>query len=254
MATANVFSADRSQAIEDAAIVDAGLVGDNLVLTSNDGTPHDVGSVRGAQGIQGIQGNPGVDGVNAAFVVRASDPGVNLTLSGTQTIDGVALVAGDRILAKNQTTSANNGIYVVAAGAWTRATDADTSGELAGAIVRVQQGTTNGGRRYTTSFKGTDTLGTTAMSWQAVLDGFNAILVSFSGTTDSAGFLTVSHSLGWAPRAIFPINQNPNSNFPVVWGVDSITSTQCRIRFMNASTAGGAASIATGPQMMLCIR
>ena len=255
MATANVFSAERSQAIEDAAIVDASLVGDNLVLTSNDGTPHDVGNVRGAQGIQGIPGNPGANGVDAAFVVRASDPNTNLNLTGTQTIDGVALAVGDRVLAKNQTTSANNGIYVVAAGAWTRATDADSSAELAGAIVRVQQGTTNGGCRYTTSFKGTDTLGTTSMPWQRVLDGFNAAYITINDTTpDASGYVTVTHNLGWAPRMIFGMGANPGTRFAVLWGCDTITSTTFKARFMNASTAGALTTSGTGSFIFLCIR
>ena len=50
----------------------------------------------------------------------------NITLSAPQTIDGVSVVAGNRVLVKDQTTAATNGIYVVAAGAWTRAVDADT--------------------------------------------------------------------------------------------------------------------------------
>lgn len=54
----------------------------------------------------------------------------NLTLSGTQTIDTVAVVAGDRVLAKDQSSASANGIYVVAAGAWTRATDFDDSVEV----------------------------------------------------------------------------------------------------------------------------
>ena len=45
------------------------------------------------------------------------------TLSGEQTVDGIALVTGDRVLVKNQSTASQNGIYVVAAGAWTRADD-----------------------------------------------------------------------------------------------------------------------------------
>lgn len=64
----------------------------------------------------------------------------NITLSGTQTIDGHALVAGDRVLVKNQTTASENGIYVVASGSWTRATDADTSAEIWGAATLIQEG------------------------------------------------------------------------------------------------------------------
>src|SRR5437764_12386180 len=68
-----------------------------------------------------------------------------ITLSGTQTIDGVAVVAGDRVLVKDQTTGSQNGIYVVAAGAWSRATDADVSAEVtAGLFTFVAEGTANG--------------------------------------------------------------------------------------------------------------
>lgn len=67
----------------------------------------------------------------------------NITLSGTQTIDGVALSIGDRVLVRNQTTTSENGIYIVASGAWVRSLDANTPQELEGAAVFVQQGTAN---------------------------------------------------------------------------------------------------------------
>jgi len=95
----------------------------------------------------------------------------NITLSATQTIDGIALVADDRVLVKNQTSAQNNGVYVVAAGAWSRSTDANTATEIAAAQVPVLKGTDNGGKTFITNFKSTDTLGTTAMSWNAILSG-----------------------------------------------------------------------------------
>lgn len=94
----------------------------------------------------------------------------NITLSGAQTIDSIALVAGDRVLVKDQTTSSQNGLYVVSASTWTRSTDADTASEVAGAHVSVDQGTVNAGLVFDTDFKSTDTLGTTAMTWARVVD------------------------------------------------------------------------------------
>src|SRR5688500_7116538 len=54
----------------------------------------------------------------------------NITLSGTQTIDGVALSAADRVLLTAQTDPAENGLWVVAGGAWTRPTDYDSAGDI----------------------------------------------------------------------------------------------------------------------------
>ena len=65
----------------------------------------------------------------------------NLTLSGTQTIDGVSVLAGDRVLVKDQTDGKENGIYVVASGSWSRSTDMDAGSEFPSASVFVQQGT-----------------------------------------------------------------------------------------------------------------
>ncbi len=86
----------------------------------------------------------------------------NITLSAPQTIDGISCIAGDRVLVKNQTLPANNGVYVVAAGAWARASDADTAAEISNCEVPVDQGATQVGI-WRTTFKTTDTLGTTAL-------------------------------------------------------------------------------------------
>jgi phage-related tail fiber protein len=93
----------------------------------------------------------------------------NITLSGTQTIDGVAVIAGDRVLVKNQSAPANNGIYVVSASTWSRAADASTSALVAAEVVSITSGTANGGSVWTNDFKGTDTLGTTAMYWSVMM-------------------------------------------------------------------------------------
>ena len=69
-----------------------------------------------------------VQGLEPKQSVRAASTASIAALSGPMTIDGVALVAGDRVLVKDQAQAKENGIYVVpAAGAWKRAQDADTS-------------------------------------------------------------------------------------------------------------------------------
>jgi hypothetical protein len=92
----------------------------------------------------------------------------NITLSGTQTIDGIALSIGDRVLVKDQTTTNQNGIYVVASGAWTRATDADSWTDLVGAYVTIEQGTTYDDTFWLSETARGGTLGTTAVTWQLV--------------------------------------------------------------------------------------
>lgn len=81
-----------------------------------------------------------------------------------QTIDGVALVTGDRILLKNQTTGSENGIYTVnAGGAPTRATDADTAVEIRQASMYVEEGTVNADTQWVLTTNAPITLGTTAL-------------------------------------------------------------------------------------------
>ncbi|WP_354192827.1 SGNH/GDSL hydrolase family protein [Aquamicrobium terrae] len=86
----------------------------------------------------------------------------NITLSGSQTIDGVGTGNGQRGLVMNQTNAAQNGIYVTnSSGAWTRATDADTEAELLGAMVYVTGGAVNGGLAFGLATKEPIVVGTT---------------------------------------------------------------------------------------------
>jgi hypothetical protein len=86
------------------------------------------------------------------------------TLSGLLTVDTVTLVAGETVLVKNQTNAADNGIYVAAAGAWTRSIGADVWEEFIGAIVFVVEGSQSGSAWFCTAQPG-GTLGTTAINW-----------------------------------------------------------------------------------------
>jgi phage-related tail fiber protein len=103
-------------------------------------------------------------GIDAKQSVRAASTG-NLTLSGTQSVDGIALIAGDRVLVKNQSTASQNGIYIVAAGAWTRSLDMDAWSEVPGAFTFVEQGTANADTSWLATSDQGGTLNTTAINW-----------------------------------------------------------------------------------------
>lgn len=101
-----------------------------------------------------------VQGLSPKDSVRAATT-ADITVSGLQTIDGVELQAGDRVLVKNQATASQNGIYVAAAGAWNRSADADTWNDLISAYVFVEEGTTNGDNGYLITVNAGGTLGVT---------------------------------------------------------------------------------------------
>ena len=88
----------------------------------------------------------------------------NITLSGTQTIDGVAVIVGQRVLVKSQSASANNGIYLVAAGAWSRSPDSTSAAQIDGSAVYVQQGTVNADTGWTVTST-VVTVGTDPIIW-----------------------------------------------------------------------------------------
>ncbi|MFP5420992.1 MAG: phage tail protein [Gammaproteobacteria bacterium] len=90
-----------------------------------------------------------------------------IALTGLQTIDGVVLSAGARVLVKDQAIASENGIYVVAAGAWVRAADTDTSAKVTpGMTVPVEQGTTLADTIWELTTNAPITLGTTALVFE----------------------------------------------------------------------------------------
>jgi hypothetical protein len=87
-------------------------------------------------------------------------------------IDGVTLATGDRILLKNQSTGAENGIYTVnASGAPTRATDFDETAEVQAAAVFVREGTTNADTGWVVTNDAAITIGSTAITFAQFTGG-----------------------------------------------------------------------------------
>jgi phage-related tail fiber protein len=96
--------------------------------------------------------------------VRAATT-ANITLSGTQTLDGVALAVNARVLVKNQTTASQNGLYAVASGAWSRTSDALRTIEPDMA-VRVSEGNANAHTAWVLTTQNPITIDTTALTYQ----------------------------------------------------------------------------------------
>lgn len=140
--------------------------------------------------------------IPGAWVKKAVDCATTaaLTINTAQTtIDGVALSASSRVLVKDQATASQNGIYTnLTTTSWTRTPDADASAEVAGGTVSVDAGTVNGGAIYTTAFKSTDTIGTTAMNWYRVFDGSTIVPAANGGTgiNNATRTLTINTNAG----------------------------------------------------------
>jgi len=105
----------------------------------------------------------GLDIKDSCVVVSTS----NLTLSGTQSVDGVSLSADDRVLVAGQSTASQNGIYkVVSGGSWTRADDLATGVDAAGVFTFIEKGTTNAENGFVcTSDKGSAVVGTNNLTF-----------------------------------------------------------------------------------------
>jgi hypothetical protein len=130
----------------------------------------------------------------------------NITLSGAQTIDTVSIVAGDRVLVKNQTDDYENGIYVAAAGAWSRSPDADTWDEMISALVFVTEGGLAGAAFYCPIQPG-GTLGVTPITW----NNFSVGGVYFAGTGLT---LTGGDTFNIANTAVTPASYGSASAVP----------------------------------------
>lgn len=133
-------------------------------------------------------------GLDVKASVRAATT-ADITLSGAQTIDGVSVIAGDRVLVKDQSTGSQNGIYVCASGAWSRATDADANAEVtAGMFTFVSEGTTNADSGWVLTTDDPITLGTTSLSFTQ-FSGAGSIIAG-AGLTKSGNTLNVGAGTG----------------------------------------------------------
>ena len=133
----------------------------------------------------------GLDVKDSVVATTTANGTLSTAFANGQSIDGVTLQTGDRILIKNQSTASQNGIYNVnASGAPSRATDMATGANAAGAFVFVEQGTTNAENGFVcTSDTGSAVVGTNNLTF-AQFSGAGQIIagdgLDKSGNTLSA--------------------------------------------------------------------
>jgi hypothetical protein len=186
-------------------------------------------AVSGSEPVTLNQLNAALEGVNWKDSVRAASTG-NVTISGPGTsLDAITLANGDRVLLKNQTLPAENGIYIFngSGTALTRAPDANTFTEVEAAVVIVEEGTANLG----TSWRQTQvngTLGTNDILFTAFLAGAPdasettkgiaeiATQAEVDGGTDDARFITpikLKNSKWFSQSKIFTIGDGSATSF-----------------------------------------
>ena len=204
----------------------------------------------------------------------------NITLSGTQTIDDIPVTVGQRVLVKNQTTTSQNGIYICASGAWTRATDADTGAKLSNAYVFVEQGTTNQDTAWViptenitidstnitcVKFAGSGAYASVSHTHSAadIISGTLAVNVGGTGTTTSTGSgnvvlsnspTLVTPNIGVATGTSFNSITGLSSTTPIIAGTAAIgvSTTTARADHVHPAqttitgNAGTATALATG--------
>lgn len=129
------------------------------------------------------------EGISSALAIKAQvrvATTANITLSGQQTIDGIAVVDGDRVLVKDQTDATTNGIYDASTGTWARAKDFDANSDFKnGTHVYVQLGDTQTGR-WLVSSSDPHTVGTSNISFSQVPDFMIVNNALTSDATDQA--------------------------------------------------------------------
>lgn len=146
-----------------------------------------------------------VDNLAAGLRVKASVRAAttaNITTAGEITVDGVALTSGDRVLVKDQSSPAQNGLYTVPGGiaAWTRSTDMDAWTEVHGATVWVEEGTANADKAFVCTSNAGGTLNTTAITW-AQFAGTGAFQAASANLTTWAGIAPSANAQSFAAAA-----------------------------------------------------
>lgn len=218
-----------------------------LWFTDDGGTDHQLGVAGG-----GSSSTQWKEPVVAASTANGT---LSTAYENGDTLDGVTLSTGDRILLKDQTTGSENGIYTVnASGAPTRATDFDGNDEVVGGMVAVLQGTVNSGKVFFNTNTGSVTVGTTALTFEdwRQQDNPRIILKTADQTVNNSTTLVndthlvvpllANRRYYWFMRLRFESDSTPDIHF--TWTVPS-GATGGRRREINNATEVGYGTVST---------
>ena len=182
-----------------------------------------------------------VDGVSQGLDIKEAvkvATTANITLSGTQTIDGVAVSADERVLVKDQSTASQNGLYLCKASAWARTDDLAAGDDASSVFVFVDQGTVNADNGFVCSTnKGSAVVGTN-----------NLAFTQFSG----AGQITAGDGLDKSGNTLsLDLKSNgglviESTELAVDLGASSITNTLAIANGGTGATSASAARTALG--------
>lgn len=173
-----------------------------------------------------------------ARVASTGSP-LNPSTGGLLTVDGITLVAGDRVLCKDETSAINNGIYAASTGPWVRTSDANSNQHFfSGMNVTVALGTVNAGNTFRcTCTDDPVVVGTSLLTWSAAppVGGGNVVGPASSTTGHIAQFADATGKLlqdlavtgtGSAVFATSPTLVTPTLGAATATTINKITITQ----------------------------
>lgn len=182
---------------------------------------------------------------------------INISLSGTQTIDGVAVTVGQRVLVKNQSVTTDNGVYVCQASAWTRATDFTTGAStlLGGVTVSVIAGTNYAGTQWICSNTSTITINSSPITFarnninriiaSTLYSDVAAYVVQDPSVTNSIAFGNGANAQASQSTALGALANAGSYATAVGWSARAVGLGSTALG-INANTINGTRSIAIG--------
>ncbi len=211
-----------------------------------------------------------VDGVSQGLDIKEGvkvATTANITLSGTQTIDGVAVSADERVLVKNQSTASENGLYLCKASTWARTDDLAAGDDASSVFVFVDQGTVNADNGYVCSTnKGSAVVGTNNLTFVQFSgagqitagDGLDKSGNTLSLDLKSNGGLVIESTelaIDLAASSItgtLPVTKitSLTSTVTELNVLDGITSTTAELNLMDGGTSATSTTLATADRFV----